>query len=130
MRGIDNHVRHVALVLALAGAPGLLSAQAQPAAPDNTKQNKANGPMAGNQKEDQADRAISQKIRKAILAEKSLSTYAHNVKIITVHGSVTLKGPVRSDEEKAAIEAKAAGVAGAGNVTSELAVASKKEDKK
>jgi osmotically-inducible protein OsmY len=94
----------------------------QPAAPDNTKQNKSDGMTADNQKENKADRATSQKIRKAIISDKSLSSYAHNVKIITTNGSVTLKGPVRSDEEKSAIEAKATEVAGAGNVTSELTV--------
>ena len=59
------------------------------------------------------------------MADKSLSSYAHNVKVITTNGSVTLKGPVRTDEEKSAIEAKATEVAGAGNVTSELTIAPK-----
>ena len=52
--------------------------------------------------------------------DKSLSTYAHNVKVITQNGQVTLKGPVRSDEEKRAIEAKAIAIAGENKVTSEL----------
>ena len=51
-----------------------------------------------------------------------LSTYAHNVKIITQNGQVTLKGPVRSEDEKKAIEAKAAEVAGENKVSSELNV--------
>ena len=54
------------------------------------------------------------------MKDKSLSTYAHNVKIVTQDGQVTLKGPVRSEDEKRAIEAKAAEVAGDGKVTSEL----------
>lgn len=54
------------------------------------------------------------------MKDKSLSTYAHNVKIVTQGGQVTLKGPVRSEHEKKAIEAKAAEVAGDGKVTSEL----------
>jgi osmotically-inducible protein OsmY len=57
--------------------------------------------------------------------DKSLSTYAHNVKIITQNGQVTLRGPVRSEEEKRAVEAKAAEVAGDNKVTSELDVKSK-----
>jgi osmotically-inducible protein OsmY len=109
----------------LVGASGLMSAQDQPAAPDNTKQNKSEGATADNQKENQTDRSTTQRIRKSILADKSLSTYAHNIKIITTNGSVVLKGPVRSDEEKAAIEAKATEVAGAANVTSDLTVAPK-----
>jgi osmotically-inducible protein OsmY len=52
--------------------------------------------------------------------DKSLSTYAHNVKVITQNGQVTLKGPVQSEEEKRTIEAKAAEVAGQNKVTSEL----------
>src|SRR5271166_490812 len=103
----------ISLLLSLASAP---AAQDRQAAPDNTKQNKSQGMTAENQKEDQADRTTSQEIRKAILADKSLSSYARNVKVITANGMVTLKGPVRSDKEKTAIEAKAAEVAGAGNV--------------
>jgi len=56
------------------------------------------------------------------MADKGLSTYAHNVKIISQGGKVTLKGPVRSDEEKSSIEQKATDVAGAGNVTNEITV--------
>jgi osmotically-inducible protein OsmY len=56
------------------------------------------------------------------MKDKSLSSYAHNVKIITQEGMVTLKGPVRSEEEKQAIEAKAKEVAGGDKVSSELVV--------
>jgi hyperosmotically inducible protein len=62
------------------------------------------------------------KIRRAVVADKSLSTYAHNVKIISESGKVTLKGPVHTEDEKKAIEAKATEVAGAGNVTNEITV--------
>ncbi|MCC6590366.1 MAG: BON domain-containing protein [Bryobacterales bacterium] len=68
-----------------------------------------------------------QQIRKAVVADKSLSTYGHNVKIIATNGKVTLKGPVHTEEESKAIEAKAVEVAGAGNVTNQIAV---KGDKK
>jgi len=63
------------------------------------------------------------------MADKSLSTYAHNVKVITQNGGVTLKGPVRSDEEKQAIMAKANEVAGSGKVTDEITVAPPKNAK-
>src|SRR5271165_1989429 len=125
MRRIIKQARGVVLLLSLTGVAGFLGAQDQPAAPDNTKQNETEGTTADNQKNNKLDRETSQKIRKAILADKSLSTYAHNVKVITMNGSVVLKGPVRSDEEKAAIEAKATEVAGATNVKSELTVAPK-----
>lgn len=61
-------------------------------------------------------------IRRSIVQDKSLSTYAHNVKIISQNGMVTLKGPVRSEEEKAAVESKAAEIAGKDKVTSQLEV--------
>jgi osmotically-inducible protein OsmY len=70
-----------------------------------------------------ADCAITQKIRKAIHDDTSLSTHAHNIKIITQDGKVTLRGPVRSDDEKANLEAKAVSVAGQDNVTDLLEVA-------
>jgi hypothetical protein len=50
--------------------------------------------------------------RKAIVEDKGLSTYAHNVKIITMNGQITFKGPVKSEEEKQTIASKAAEVAG------------------
>ena len=56
--------------------------------------------------------------------DKSLSTYAHNVKIITQEGQVTLKGPVRSENEKQTIATKATQVAGANKVTNDLNVKS------
>ncbi len=92
--------------------------------PDNTKQNKEQtNPNADDQKMNPTDRAITQKIRKAVHEDNSLSTYAHNVKIITQDGKVTLRGPVRSEDEKSNIEAKAVAVAGQGNVTNQLEVA-------
>jgi osmotically-inducible protein OsmY len=57
------------------------------------------------------------------VADKSLSTYAHNIKIVTVNGSVTLNGVVRSEDEKGAIEAKAENIAGKSKVTSKLKIA-------
>jgi len=94
--------------------------------PDNTKVNKkernAGEPTADQQKNNKPDRETAKEIRKAIQADKSLSTYAHNVKVIVQNGTVTLKGPVRSDEEKKTIEEKAAAVAGASNVTNELTI--------
>lgn len=95
--------------------------------PDNSKNNQgdatAGATTAQSQKENPADRAITQKIRKSIMQDKSLSTYAKNVKIVTADGKVTLKGPVRSDDEKSAINAKAVAVAGADNVTNQLEIA-------
>lgn len=124
--------RAFAVACLLSGSAALANAQSPtPApAPDNTKVNtrdaKASEPTADQQHNDKADLDITQQIRKSITSDKSLSTYAHNVKVISQDGKVTLKGPVRSSSEKASIEAKAAEVVGQGNVTSELAVARKK----
>jgi hyperosmotically inducible periplasmic protein len=99
----------------------------QQPAPDNTKTNQRDrdsaSPTADQQKMNPADRDITKKIRMALHSDKSLSTYGHNVKIITQDGRVILKGPVRSDDERTSIEAKATAVAGAGNVTNQLEVA-------
>ncbi len=111
--------------LACNGAPWL-AAQDKPPAPDNTQVNKRDrsktAPTADQAKNTTNDREIMQKIRKAVVDDKSLSTYAHNVKIISQHGKVTLKGPVRSEEEKSTIEKIATDVAGAGNVDDQITV--------
>jgi hyperosmotically inducible periplasmic protein len=92
-------------------------------APDNSKANKRNSPTADQQKMNATDRDLAKRIRASIVGDKSLSTYAHNVKIVAQDGKVTLKGPVRTEEEKSAIEAKATEAAGAGNVVNQLEVA-------
>lgn len=95
-------------------------------ASDNTKTNQqdrnSNEPTADRQSNDSSDRDLTQQIRQAIVADKTFSTYARNVKVITQGGQVTLRGPVRSEDEKRAVEAKAAALAGDGKVTSELTV--------
>jgi hypothetical protein len=68
------------------------------------------------------DRELTRQIRDAIVSDKSLSTQAHNVKILTKDGAVTLKGQVKTDEEKKAVEEKASSIAGTGKVTSDLTV--------
>jgi hyperosmotically inducible protein len=98
----------------------------QPAA-DNTKKNQdQTAPTADQQKMNSADRATTQKIRKAIHQDATLSTYAHNIKVVTQDGKVTLRGPVRSEEEKSNLQAKAVAVAGEDNVTNQLEIAPSK----
>jgi hyperosmotically inducible protein len=80
--------------------------------PDNSAKNKAQSNTADQQSENSSDRMTTKKIRQAVMADKTLSTYAHNVKIITQNGVVTLKGPVNSEEEKQNIASKAAEVVG------------------
>ncbi len=113
----------LALCASLMATPIPRVQDAQQTAPDNTKNNKdQTRATADQQKMNPADRAITQKIRKAIHEDKTLSTYGHNIKIITRDGKVTLRGPVRSEEEKSNLEAKAASVAGQDHVTSQLEV--------
>jgi hyperosmotically inducible periplasmic protein len=118
------------LALGLFAAPRASSFGLRQEQPDNTKMNKGDASKdattTDQQKMNPSDRAISQKIRAEIMRDKSLSTYAHNVKIITQDGKVTLKGPVRTQDEKAAIEGKAVAIAGDGNVTNQIEIASPK----
>jgi hyperosmotically inducible periplasmic protein len=107
---------------------GLLWAQQDTSAPpDNTKINQRDRnqsePTADQQKETSNDRDLAQQIRRALVKDKSLSSNAHNVKVIAQNGAVTLKGPVNSEQEKQAVESKAAQIAGADKVNSEIQVA-------
>jgi len=113
----------ITLAVSSVAPPAALSAQA----PDNTKINKndrdAGQPTADQQKENRSDREMTKQIRQSIMADKSLSSYAHNVKIISQNGTVTLKGPVKSDNEKKSLVAKAVAVAGsADKVTDQISV--------
>jgi hyperosmotically inducible periplasmic protein len=132
-----NFTRHIRFLLplgslllgaSLLAAPAPRFQDSQQPAPDNTKTNKDQAPpTADQQKMNPADRAITQKIRKSIHDDANLSTYAHNIKIITQDGKVTLRGPVRSEDEKSALQAKAEAVAGAENVTNKLTIAPTKQ---
>jgi len=109
----------------LGNLPGTCWAQAA----DNTSINKRDvspkALTADQQAETQQDRKLTQQIRRAIVKDKSLSTYAHNLKIVTVGGMVTLKGPVRSAEEKQAVEEMAAQIAGPEKIKNEMDIAPK-----
>lgn len=87
-------------------------------------QEKRTEPTADSQGQKRPDIDVTKSIRRALMKDKALSTAAHNVKVITKNGAVTLRGRVKSEEEKSAVMAKAVEVAGAGNVTNELEVGS------
>jgi len=112
----------------LTGAWAVAQDSSQQPAPDNTKVNQrdrdSSQPTADRQKDKRSDREITQQIRQAVMKDSSLSSssYAHNVKIVSQNGMVTLKGPVRSEEDKQSIAAKAAEVVGADKVTNQLEV--------
>jgi hyperosmotically inducible periplasmic protein len=131
---VKQSLRFLTLAISLS-ALGLGWAQQAPATSgqepaDNTKVNQRdrdqNEPTADQQKENGSDRALAQQVRRALVKDKSLSTYAHNIKVIAQNGVVTLKGPVHSDQEKQAIEAKAAEAAGGPDkIKSEIDVTNK-----
>jgi osmotically-inducible protein OsmY len=109
----------VGLVVLFAGAVGADDA-------DNTRRNVRDRggetltPL--DQSEKAADRDLTAKIRKAIVEDESLSINAQNVKVITIDGVVTLRGPVKSETEKAAIDRTARSAAGATRVDNQLEV--------
>ncbi len=127
-------LRFLALIISIS-AMGMVWAQQEPATSgqqpaDNTKMNQRdrnpNEATADQQKGNSSDRALAQQVRRALVKDKSLSTYAHNIKVIAQNGVVTLKGPVHSDQEKEAVEAKAAEAAGGvDKIKSEIDVANK-----
>jgi osmotically-inducible protein OsmY len=124
----------VGMVATVAVGPGPLSLlsvlRAAPAGaqtePDNTAVNKrdrtADAPTAQRPSNTRSDLETSRQIRRAIVNDKDLFVYAHDVKVITRNGEVTLKGPVRTPEERASLQAKAAQVAGAEHVVDRLAL--------
>jgi osmotically-inducible protein OsmY len=77
-------------------------------------------------KEDSSDSGLTKRIRERVMADKSLSADARNVKIIALHGKVTLNGLARTEQERNAIEAKAISVAGIDRVVDEIEIAKTK----
>lgn len=94
---------------------------------DNTATNKRDRDdsemTADKAKNKKSDIQLTAEIRRAIVDDKTLSTNAHNVKIIVQDGNVTLKGPVASASEKATVAKKAAAIGGRGKIVDEMAVA-------
>ena len=94
----------------------------QSPSPDNTRKNAEEKITAENQGESAADREMTKNIRREIVKNDALSATAKNVKVITIEKKVTLRGPVNSEQEKAAINALAEKIAGKGNVINKLEV--------
>src|ERR1041384_8105091 len=105
-----THHRFIRLLSAvlLCGSWLVASEALAQTAADNTKVNardRAAGAVpADQQKNGATDRDITKRIRQSVVGDKSLSTYAHNIKIVARDGQVTLKGPVRTEAEKQTIE--------------------------
>lgn len=91
-----------------------MAQDAPPAAPSAT--------TAGQQSNSKTDLALTRRIRRAVIKDQSLSMLAHNVKIVSVNGSVTLLGSVKTEDEKDAIASKAQAIAGADKVDNQIQV--------
>jgi hyperosmotically inducible protein len=89
---------------------------------EKSKGSEKTPPTASDQSENEVDRKITQQIRRAVTKDDSLSTSAHNVKIITQDGKVTLRGTVKSDSEKQKIGEMAKKASGVKNVDNLLTV--------
>jgi hyperosmotically inducible periplasmic protein len=124
-------LKRLALTLVLSASLLVLGtvARAQesaPVAPDNSAVNvRDRSPAAmtsGEQSNVKSDVELTREIRRAVVKDPALSTLAHNVKIVAVNGSVTLRGPVKTEEERTAIASKAQEIAGADKVDNQLEV--------
>ena len=117
------------LSLSLIGLCSLTLAQnSPPAQPDNTAVNvrdrNPDAMTADRQSNAKSDEELTAEIRRAVVKDDSLSMLAHNVKIVSANGSVILRGPVKTEEEKTAIASKAQAIAGADKVDNQLEVKS------
>jgi hyperosmotically inducible protein len=120
-------VKNSKIAIAVVYCVAAVACYGQATESDNTKVNKrdrsAAAVTADQQKGNVSDRELTAKIRRSIMADKSLSSYAHNIKIVSQNGTVTLKGPVKSEDEKKVVMAKAVEVAGsANNVTDQISI--------
>jgi hyperosmotically inducible periplasmic protein len=120
-----NKFKAVLLISSAISAPHVFAQT--PVAPDNAKSNQVDASnatsTADSQTNNAADLDLTKRIRQSVMADKSLSTYAHNVKIVTHNGNVTLNGVVRTEDERSAVEMKATDIAGKGRVSNDLKIA-------
>jgi hyperosmotically inducible periplasmic protein len=122
-------LKRLALTLILTSSlcvPSVALAQSAASAPDNSAVNERDrnpaAMTAGEQSNNKGDVELTRKIRRAVVKNDSLSMMAHNIKIVTVNGAVTLRGPVKTEEEKATIASTAEQIAGADKVDNQLQV--------
>jgi osmotically-inducible protein OsmY len=96
------------------------------AKPDNTAINERDRSgetkTSGDQSNSSADLKTTQAIRQALMKDGELSMTAKNIKVITANGHVTLRGPVKTAQEKAKIDQLAKSVAGGAQIDNQLDV--------
>jgi hyperosmotically inducible protein len=116
----------VALTCLSAFSLAALAADDDKARPDNTKTNERDRSgetkTLGDQSNSSADLKITQAIRQALMKDGELSTTAKNIKVITVNGQVTLRGPVKTAQEKAKVDQLAKSAAGSAQIDNQLDV--------
>jgi hyperosmotically inducible periplasmic protein len=124
-------MKRIALTLVMSSAllglgTAAMAQNSTTVAPDNTAINvrdrDPNAVTAGEQSSAKSDVELTREIRRAVVKDDSLSMLAHNVKIVTANGAVTLRGPVKTEQEKVAIASKAQAIAGADKVDDQLEV--------
>jgi hyperosmotically inducible periplasmic protein len=124
-------LKRIALTLVLTSAllslgPVVMAQDAPSVAPDNSAVNVRDrnpNPMTADQQANaKTDVELTRKIRQSVIKDHSLSMMAHNVKIVTANGNVTLRGPVKTEDEKNEIASKAQAIAGADKVDNQLEV--------
>jgi osmotically-inducible protein OsmY len=102
------------------------AADDQKSKPDNTKTNErdrsGDTQTSGDQSNSSADLKVTQAIRQALMKNGELSTTAKNIKIITANGQVTLRGPVKTAQEKAKVDQIARSAAGGAQIDDQLDV--------
>ena len=103
-----------------------VAADDEKAKPDNTETNardrSGETETSGDQSNSSADLKITQAIRQALMKEGELSTTAKNIKVITANGQVTLRGPVKTVQEKAKVDQIARSAAGGAQIDNQLDV--------
>ena len=97
--------------------------------PDNTGKNQRDRSgetqTSGDQSNSSADLKTTQAIRQALMKDSELSATAKNIKVITANGHVTLRGPVKTAQEKAKIDQLAKSAAGGAQIEDQLEVTNK-----
>ena len=115
-------MKNILIVLLVASTAFAQAQDQQPTKPDNTKKNATEELTAEEQGGSASDREITKNIRREMVKNDSLSAMAKNVKVITIDGKVTLRGPVHSEQEKMTVASIAEKIAGKGKVTNKLEV--------
>jgi len=116
----------VALTCLSAFSLAALAADDEKAKPDNTATNERDRSgetkTSGDQSNSSADLKVMQAIRRALMKDRELSTMAKNIKVVTANGQVTLRGPVKTVQEKTKVDQIARSAAGGARIDDQLEV--------